>query len=54
MKGKEKIIEALENKESGLKSYVKLQSSDPVIERVIQKLTNEIGILKWILDEPKK
>jgi len=54
MQSKDRIIETLQNREIVLESYMKLQPSDPVIERVIQKLIHEIGILKWILDEPKK
>ena len=49
MKSQEEIVERLVNTMTKLNKWIELQSSDPVIERIIQKLNGEVDVLKWML-----
>ena len=49
MKKQEEIVERLVNATTRLNKWIELQSSDPVIERIIQKLKGEVDVLKWLL-----
>jgi len=49
MKSQEEIIERLVNTMTRLNKFKELQSSDPVIERIIQKLNGEYDVLKWMV-----
>ena len=49
MKSQEEIIERFVNTMTRLNKFKELQSSDPVIERIIQKLNGEYDVLKWMV-----